>query len=175
MTAEPYIDGWAGRCITAPPIMPAGETPWLHQFFTDLYARSAFHRAHQAGTVYCFTEGHGMPVKLGYSSNFAVRYQAMQLSTWRPLYVCWSIEGATIAHESALKHLLRDAMVRGEWFRDQDDTLKFCMPVSGGKLADLEAIIEARAKAQGYPSNRYPRRARSYGETLVLSRNGAAA
>lgn len=157
------------------PIMPEGDTPWLHSFFADVYARSPYHRGRGPGTVYCFTEGHGLPVKLGYSANAIIRYQAMQIMTWRPLYICWAVDGTTFAHESAFKHLLRDTLVRGEWFNDADDSLKHCLPQAGGTRADLEAVIEARAKAMGYPPNRWPRRPRVYGTTLFLLQRKAAA
>lgn len=133
-------------------------TRWIDDHFADLAVRGHRFCEHNQGTVYCFSEGPGYPVKFGFTRNLEIRWRGIACATWRPLQIAWTCEGI-LAHENALKYIFDDQRVIGEWFSDERDAIKFGLPVSA-ETHQLEDFICIEAEKRRIPTvrERAPRR-----------------
>ena len=93
--------------------------------------------------VYCITEGRGQPVKIGHSIVFHVRFPNLQCSSPRQLEVCWVAVGC-VEHESALKMILWDRRLWGEWFEDPTDEIKTLVPLAPKAQGDARRVMRLR-------------------------------
>lgn len=129
----------------------SGQQSWLAAFAARWQPPADCVRGRRGSvrSLYCISEGRGMPVKLGITADVASRWQALQASTWRPVLLCWSVRGFAL-HEAALKSILRPLRMHGEWFRDEYDHLKSALP-EGADMPALEALINDLAVALDTP------------------------
>lgn len=121
---------------------------WFTQYsemVRDYSDRKDYHDSRRmAGkTVYCITEGKGMPCKIGLSQDPKRRFSLIASHTWRKLYVCWTAEGSPL-HESGLKFVTRDIVLHGEWLLDPDDKIKAALGHDAPE-ADLRTLINSLA------------------------------
>lgn len=131
---------------------------WLDEFAARFESGFTSRNRVNLRSLYCVSEGPSLPVKLGISADVKGRIVNFQCSTWRPLYLCWYVP-ALPRHESALKYILGQDIVHGEWFRDEKDWLKTAIS-TGDDQAKLEAMINDLAKSRDIPAVavRQPRR-----------------
>jgi hypothetical protein len=127
------------RMDAKPPSHP--DAPW----FNVMAAKECvgWNGWDRLATIYCITEGTGMPVKVGMASNLKARFSNIQCATWRPVFLCWTAVGYR-PHEAALKKAMRQNRIAGEWYSDADDKLK-CLLKVGDSEANLILAIEALA------------------------------
>lgn len=94
-----------------------------YEAFQASRARTDAPRRGVVRTIYCLTEGYGMPVKIGIASNLRERILAGKTYSWRQLFLAWQMPGSA-AHEAALHHALGEDCLGGEWFNDPLDFAK---------------------------------------------------
>jgi hypothetical protein len=140
---------------------------WGDKFAKDFRARNLSCRWQGNSVfIYAVTEGPGLAVKLGASRNPKNRFQALQASTWRQLYLCWQAEGEPW-HEAALKRLLAGRSLFGEWVSDPDDAIKTALPLHAGRTA-LDCFLNQMAEAAGHPEPYPPRKPRAPATAIIL-------
>ena len=115
---------------------------WFDQFKHEYTGRKDYDLPPES-RVYCMTEGSGLPVKLGSTQQLANRMAQFQAHTWRKVYLCWDAP-AGIIHETALKRILRNEVLHGEWIHDANDRLKLALP-QFATLDELLALIDQMA------------------------------
>lgn len=139
---------------------------WFAGFVADLEAsgRTPIPRS-VARWIYCVTEGRGHPVKIGITGDMKLRHENYRSASIRDLFVGWAVNGDA-RHERALKHLLAPVNLRGEWFSDADDALKYLLPQAASQ-EDLEGAIDWMAIDRGFPSYRRERQKRKAPEPVL--------
>lgn len=109
----------------------------------------AFAPWRRSRSVYCFSEGSGLPVKFGITQDVYTRGQSLQAHTWRPLFICWHVPGSAV-YEAAIKQIMRPYRLHGEWFSDRSDALKTALTI-GSTEDELVSWIDAIAVESGTP------------------------
>ncbi len=77
----------------------------------------------------------GGPIKIGYASDAARRFRALQIANWKTLRCLALIEG-TEADEARLHQRFRRIHVRGEWFKPTKELRSY--------IEGLESVPEIR-------------------------------
>ena len=131
-------------------------TPWFDEYCAAREDRLGALRDPRIGvTLYCITEDSGLPIKVGISKRPGARTGTLMAMTWRPLKLCWK-HPANGHHEAAIKHILVDRNIQGEWFEDKYDEIKLL----GLRGLNPSEMIEDLAEHFGFPPVVYPRRPR---------------
>lgn len=95
--------------------------------------------------IYCLSEGPGEPVKIGISQRPRDRLAKVQTETWREVSIHWVVQG-NHSGEQVCHHILRDALIRGEWFHDPDDSIKSLNPSNVWDLHEALRLVADRKR-----------------------------
>jgi len=147
------------------------EPNWITQFYAGYAPFGVESHKQTRRTIYCISEGVGMPVKIGMTTDIVNRHMGLQAATWRVVYLCWAVPGFA-HHEAALKSIFRDIRSHGEWFHDKDDATKLALSMDS-TTDDLERLINDLAAQFGTPTKR-PRESRLPPTPLHTFPRGAA-
>jgi hypothetical protein len=124
-----------------PPCHP--DTPWFN--VTAANECKGWNGWDRLATIYCVTEGSGMPIKVGMASNLKARLSTIQCATWRPVFLCWTAIGYR-PHEAALKKAIRSVRLAGEWHNDPEDALKSLLNIGDSEERLILAIEKLALK-----------------------------
>jgi hypothetical protein len=124
-------------------------------------------------TVYCVTEGPGMPVKIGTATNLKARMSQIQSATWRPVLLCWTAPGYR-PHEAALKAALKPKRMGGEWYYDDDDAVKMILQMAASEAQLILAAERLATKNLPVLDEPSVKPARVYGRPVMPFKARAA-
>lgn len=92
------------------------------------------------------------PIKFGLAKNPKQRLEALQTANHRELYLFASCLTANDQDmEARIHEHCRPDLIRGEWFRLSDRTLKICAHINNGTLEKYLSSLPVRTLQTEYP------------------------